>query len=72
MASVFILIPTLLIVRQPDLGTSLLVASSGASVLYFAGLSWRFYSLVHLVWQRLRLSIGNFMREYQKDRVLTF
>jgi rod shape determining protein RodA len=42
MASVFILIPTLLIVRQPDLGTSLLVASSGASVLYFTGLSWRF------------------------------
>lgn len=73
MASVFILIPTLLIVRQPDLGTSLLVASSGASVLYFAGLSWRFlltsaFSLAALApvyWQF-------FMREYQKDRVLTF
>jgi len=72
-ATLFILIPTLLIVRQPDLGTSLLVASSGASVLYFAGLSWRFLvtsvlglsALTPLYWQF-------FMREYQKDRVLTF
>lgn len=72
-ASLFILIPTLLIVRQPDLGTSLLVASSGASVLYFAGISWRFLlstlfslsALAPVYWHF-------FMREYQKDRVLTF
>jgi len=72
-ATGFILLPTLLIVRQPDLGTSLLVASSGASVLYFAGLSWRFLlttvaglsALAPVYWHF-------FMRGYQKDRVLTF
>jgi len=41
-AALLIVFPTLLIAKQPDLGTSLLVASSGAAVLFFAGLSWRF------------------------------
>jgi len=34
-AAILIVIPTLLIARQPDLGTALLVASSGAGVLFF-------------------------------------
>ncbi|MCK5354180.1 MAG: FtsW/RodA/SpoVE family cell cycle protein, partial [Methyloprofundus sp.] len=72
-AAAFILIPTLLIVRQPDLGTSLLVASSGASVLYFAGLSWRFLLGTTFSLAALAPVYWNFyMREYQKDRVLTF
>ncbi|MCW9022211.1 MAG: FtsW/RodA/SpoVE family cell cycle protein, partial [Sedimenticola sp.] len=41
-AGIMILIPVLLIARQPDLGTSLLVASAGIFVLFMAGLSWRF------------------------------
>jgi rod shape determining protein RodA len=69
----FILLPTLLIVRQPDLGTSLLVASSGLSVLYFSGLSWwyLFFAITGLgaftpiYWHY-------FMHSYQKDRVNTF
>lgn len=71
-ATGFILVPTLLIVRQPDLGTSLLVASSGASVLYFAGLSWRFLLGTSLGLSAFAPVYWNFyMREYQKDRVLT-
>ena len=34
-------VPFLLIARQPDLGTGLLVAAAGAYVIFFAGLSWR-------------------------------
>jgi rod shape determining protein RodA len=34
-------IPVGLIMRQPDLGTSLLVLAAGLSVIFFAGLSWR-------------------------------
>ncbi len=41
-AALLIIVPTLLIAKQPDLGTALLVASSGAAVLFFAGLSWWF------------------------------
>ena len=40
-AGVLLAIPVGLIVTQPDLGTSLLVAAAGMYVIYFAGLSWR-------------------------------
>jgi len=72
-ALVFIMIPTLLIVRQPDLGTSVLVASSGFSVLYFAGLSWRYlFSAVIGLSAFTPIYWHYFMRSYQKDRVNTF
>lgn len=40
-AGVIVAVPTALIMNQPDLGTSLLIASSGLFVIYFAGLSWK-------------------------------
>ena len=40
-AAVIVAVPTALILSQPDLGTSLLIASSGLFVIYFAGLSWK-------------------------------
>lgn len=67
-----VLLPAALIMLQPDLGTSLLVASSGLVVLFFAGLSWRYLLLavgviVASVWP-LWLFV---LRDYQKQRVLT-
>jgi len=67
-----ILVPTVLIIRQPDLGTALLFALTGISVLFLAGLSWRYFmvgglSLIPAIW----LIWGN-LRTYQKERVLTF
>src|SRR5690606_24703055 len=43
---VLMTIPTLLIAKQPDLGTALLIASSGIFGLFLAGMSWRFISMV--------------------------
>ena len=40
-AAVIVVVPTAFILSQPDLGTSLLIASSGLFVIYFAGLSWK-------------------------------
>ncbi|MDO8843704.1 MAG: rod shape-determining protein RodA [Methylicorpusculum sp.] len=71
-AGLYILIPTLLIAKQPDLGTSILVASSGAAVIYFAGLSWKFIISVTIVMASLTPVLWHFMRDYQRDRVLTF
>lgn len=71
-AGLLILIPTLLIAKQPDLGTSLLVASSGAAVLFFAGLSSRFMISIIGVLTALTPVLWHFMREYQRARVLTF
>ena len=41
-AALLLLIPVALIVKQPDLGTALLITSSGFFVLFLAGLSWKF------------------------------
>ncbi len=68
-----ILLPVLLIARQPDLGTSLLVASAGIFVLFLAGLSWRFMTGMVLTAIPLALALWEWgMRDYQRDRVLTF
>jgi rod shape determining protein RodA len=40
-AGVLLAIPTTLILKQPDLGTALLVMASGLAVIFFAGLSWK-------------------------------
>jgi rod shape determining protein RodA len=41
LAGVFLLLPVALVVKQPDLGTALLILASGIYVIFFAGLSWR-------------------------------
>jgi len=71
-AAVLIITPTILIAKQPDLGTSLLVASSGAAVIFFAGLSWRFLAVTVTVLASLTPVLWHFMRDYQRGRVLTF
>jgi len=67
-----VLLPMVLIVLQPDLGTALLVGSAGIFVVFFAGISWKliaaFFALVS-VSAPLMWVFG--MREYQKQRVLT-
>jgi len=72
MAAMLIIIPTVLIAKQPDLGTALLVASSGAGVLFFAGISWRFIAAITVTLASLTPILWHFMRDYQRDRVLTF
>ncbi|MEY4719729.1 MAG: rod shape-determining protein RodA [Pseudomonadota bacterium] len=71
MAGALLLVPVILIAKQPDLGTALLVASSGAAVLFFAGLSWWFMLGVGALLAALTPVMWHFMREYQRNRVLT-
>lgn len=72
MAGALLAVPVLLIAKQPDLGTALLVASSGAAVLFFAGLSWWFMIGIISVLAASTPVLWHFMREYQRNRVLTF
>lgn len=70
--AVVIALPVVLIAKQPDLGTSLLVTSAGVFVILMAGLSWRFMlfcgallaAALPLLWMNLH--------SYQRQRVLTF
>ena len=66
-------IPTLLIAKQPDLGTALLIASSGIFGLFLAGMSWRFITGVAVCTSAFTPIMWIFlMKDYQKQRVLTF
>jgi rod shape determining protein RodA len=68
-----IIVPTVIIAEQPDLGTALLVAAAGAMVILLAGIPIRyiliavglFVPVVFVAWHYL-------LHEYQKQRVLTF
>lgn len=71
-ALVLIGIPTLLIMRQPDLGTSLLIAISGLLVLFFAGLRWRYIvSAVGIVAASAWPVWMFVLHGYQKQRIIT-
>ena len=68
---VIIVIPTVLIARQPDLGTSLLIAASGIIVIVLAGLSIRLMIALAVLSLPGAYVLWQFMQEYQKQRVLT-
>ena len=83
-ALVLLVVPVGLIVKQPDLGTAILVLSAGIYVIFFAGLSWRLIVPV-LVVAALAISAvvisedricqpevkWPMLRDYQKNRVCT-
>lgn len=69
---VLILLPVLLIVDQPDLGTAILVFTSGFFVLFLAGLGKRYLLSTFLLVMAAIPTLWVFaMRDYQKQRVLT-
>jgi len=66
-----IVVPTTLIAIQPDLGTSLLIATAGVLVIVLAGLSMRVMLLLGVASIPGAMVLWNFMQDYQKQRVLT-
>ena len=71
-AMVLVLVPVILIAKQPDLGTSLLIGSSGVFVIFFAGLLWRYLIAAAVLGSAGLPLLWMGMREYQKQRVITF
>ena len=69
--AVMIIVPALLIARQPDLGTALLIAASGVIVIGLAGMSFRLIVGLGIAAVPGALVLWNFMQDYQKQRVLT-
>ena len=67
-----VLVPVVLVIKQPDLGTAIMIALSGLVIFFIAGVRlWKFIllflgviALVPIIWQ--------FLLEYQKKRILTF
>ena len=72
-AFTIIAVPTALILIQPDLGTSILIASSGAFVIFLAGIRWRLlFSFFGATIICAPIYWLMFMPDYQKRRVFTF
>ncbi|OGT21775.1 MAG: rod shape-determining protein RodA [Gammaproteobacteria bacterium RBG_16_57_12] len=71
-SSAMILVPALLIAKQPDLGTALLIASSGIFVLLLSGLSARLIIGLTALASALAPLLWYTLRDYQRQRVLTF
>lgn len=83
-AFVLLAIPVALILKQPDLGTSLLVLAAGLSVIFFAGLPWKLVvppvlmaaaGITWLIWNEPWLCQDGmswyFLHDYQRTRVCT-
>jgi rod shape determining protein RodA len=72
-ATIILIAPTLLVAKQPDLGTALLIASSGIFVLLLAGMRWRIIFGVLVVMAAAAPVVWNYLlHDYQRQRVLTF
>ncbi len=69
--AVLIAVPTVLIARQPDLGTALLIAASGVLVIILAGLPIRLMVGMGILAIPGAMVLWNYMQDYQKQRVLT-
>lgn len=70
-AGLLLVVPVGLIMRQPDLGTSLLVIAAGFYVIFLAGLSWKIILAgIGVVGASLPV-VWSMMHDYQKARVLT-
>ncbi|VAX11450.1 Rod shape-determining protein RodA [hydrothermal vent metagenome] len=70
-ATTLIVVPVLMIAKQPDLGTSLLVASAGIFVLFLAGVRWRTMIGFTALLAAMAPVLWYFMRPYQRQRVFT-
>ncbi|MDT8451590.1 MAG: rod shape-determining protein RodA [Gammaproteobacteria bacterium] len=70
-AAVLVIMPTVLIALQPDLGTSILVAAAGFFVVFLAGLKWRVLLGVILAVLAFIPLLWQIMHDYQKQRILT-
>ena len=69
---IIIILPMGLVIVQPDLGTSLLIAISGIAVLWFAGINHKYFIYTMLGFLISLPFIISFLKPYQKLRVLTF
>ena len=70
-AAVLIAVPVTLIAKQPDLGTSIIIAGSGFFVIFLAGISWRLLAILGSLAVASLPVLWMVMRDYQRTRVMT-
>jgi len=71
LAGLLLAVPVALIARQPDLGTSLLVAAAGFFVIFFAGIRWRVLAALGILGLASLIPLWSALHGYQRRRILT-
>jgi rod shape determining protein RodA len=71
-AMVILILPIILVITQPDLGTSILIAFSGLLVMWFAGLNIKYFIYSFVIFLVTTPFGISFLEPYQKLRILTF
>ena len=71
-ATLLTVVPVLLIAKQPDLGTALLIASSGIFVVLLAGIRWKYVGILVATILACAPAVWYLMHDYQRTRILTF
>jgi rod shape determining protein RodA len=69
---ILLAVPVALVVKQPDLGTAIIIIAAGASALLLAGIRARWIIICLLIAAICLPFIWHFMHDYQRARVLTF
>jgi rod shape determining protein RodA len=70
-AAVLLALPVLLIARQPDLGTAVLVAAVGFYVIFFAGIGWKVLMGLGVLGLAALFPLWGMLHDYQRRRILT-
>jgi rod shape determining protein RodA len=70
--TLMILVPAVLVLKQPDLGTALVLLMSGAALLFIAGVRLWVFGVVGVLTASLLPVVWRFLRDYQKNRIYTF
>ncbi len=69
--AIILAVPVGLIVKQPDLGTALLISASGFFVIFLAGLSWKILVGLLAAFAAMLPVLWSVMHDYQRQRILT-
>ena len=72
MPIIVLALPIFLVIIQPDLGTSILIAFSGIIVLWLAGINIKYFVYSSLLFIISAPFVISFLKPYQKLRILTF
>jgi rod shape determining protein RodA len=70
-AAILLLVPIMLIAKQPDLGTAVLILAAGFYVIFLAGLSWKILVALGLAGAASLPLLWSVLHDYQRQRILT-
>jgi rod shape determining protein RodA len=71
LAGLLVALPAFLVIKQPDLGTAILIAAAGLLVIFLAGISWRLIFVLAAGMAAAAPLVWSHLHDYQRQRILT-